>query len=152
MAEIERRGRDRDGFRLDAAQLGKLVFHIFYIYLLVNFLFRCSLLVFSFRFYFISLEDQQQPSRSTTQNVLISAGAVWNRFRPVSASQKSSGVGSGVDSAAAKRVCRGLQPHTVRVRASETHNAPSQKAKSQAKPSQAGPGQTRRDRRVGCPI
>lgn len=39
--------------------------------------------------------------------------------------------------------------HTVRVRASETHNAaaPSQKAKSQAKP-----GQTRRDRRVGCPI
>lgn len=36
-------------FASDAAQLGKLVFHI-YIYLLVNFLFRCS---FSrFRFYF----------------------------------------------------------------------------------------------------
>lgn len=127
------------------------IFFIFIYLLIFYFVARCS---FSrFRFYFISLEDQQQPSRSTTQNVLISAGAVWNRFRPVSASQKSSGVGSGVDSAAAKRVCRGLQPHTVRVRASETHNAPSQKAKSQAKPSQAkpgraGPDETRPSRRL----
>lgn len=86
-------------FASDAAQLGKLVFHI-YIYLLVNFLFRCS---FSrFRFYFYSLEDQQQPSRSTTQNVLISAGAVWKRFRPVSASQKAAAASTATSQRSSK--------------------------------------------------
>jgi len=112
--------RDRDKYRdvryslfvirLDA-QLGKLVFHISYSW--------------------STLKDQQ-PSRSTTQNVLINAAGVWNRFRPyllALCQPKSSSSGSGSKQQQQKNVRCGLYSKAlaalapfVRVRASEMHN------------------------------